>query len=51
LKSPAIIIEFPSREAFTTFYEGEAYQPYKQARQAGSTGTFFLVAGEDFAAG
>jgi uncharacterized protein (DUF1330 family) len=42
-----LLIEWPSREAVDAFYESEAYRPYREARRAGSRGTFLLVAGED----
>jgi len=44
-----IILEFPSREAAYSFYESKEYRPYREARVAGSTGTFSFVAGEDAA--
>ncbi len=44
-----VIIEWPSKEAALAFYSDPAYQPYLQARQAGSSSDFFLVAGEDIA--
>ena len=42
-----LIIEWPSKDAATAFYESEAYRPYREARLAGSVGEFVLVAGED----
>ena len=42
-----LIIEFPSKESAETFYHSDEYQPFKQARQNGSEGDFFLVAGQD----
>jgi uncharacterized protein (DUF1330 family) len=42
-----LVIEWPSKEAAETFYESEEYRPYREARTAGSTGWFLLVAGED----
>src|SRR5271166_5006578 len=42
-----LLIEWPSKEAAEAFYESEAYRPYREARKAGSRGTFLLVAGED----
>ncbi len=44
-----VLIEWPSKEAALAFYNDQAYQPYLQARQAGSSSDFFLVAGEDIA--
>ena len=45
-----LIVEFPSKESATAFYNSEDYLPYKEARQKGSSGEFFLVAGEDIGA-
>ena len=45
-----VLVEWPSKEAAKAFYDDPAYQPYKQSRQAGSSGDFFMVAGEDIAA-
>lgn len=42
-----VIIEWPTREAATSFYESPEYAPYLQSRKAGSTGEFLLVPGED----
>lgn len=42
-----LIIEWPSKVAADEFYASEEYRPYLEARQSGSTGEFFLVAGED----
>lgn len=42
-----LLIEWPSAEVAEEFYESEEYRPYREARAAGSTGEFFLVAGED----
>ena len=42
-----LLIEWPSKEAADTFYESEEYRPYRDARQAGTTGELFLIAGED----
>lgn len=42
-----LIIEWPSREAATNFYESDEYRPYREGRRAGATGEFVLVAGED----
>jgi len=42
-----LIIEWPSKEAAREFYESEEYRPYREARMAGSSGEFALVAGED----
>lgn len=44
-----VLIEFPTREAAETFYFSEEYQPFREARQQGSTGRFYLVAGQDIA--
>ena len=38
-----IIAEFPSRDAFYEFYNSRAYQPYKNARLAGSNTRMLLV--------
>ena len=45
-----VMIEFPSKDAAEAFYHSDEYAPFKDARQAGSTGTFMLVAGQDIAA-
>lgn len=42
-----LLIEWPSKEAADEFYESEEYRPYRESRQAGSTGELFLIAGED----
>ena len=42
-----LIIEWPSKEAAEAFYESEDYRPLRESRQGGSSGDFFLVAGED----
>ncbi len=46
-----IVIEWPSKEAALAFYEDPEYQPYLQARLAGSQSEFSLIAGEDIAEG
>ncbi len=43
--SGIVILEFPTAEQARAFYDAPEYQPYKQKRQAGSTGDLFLVAG------
>jgi len=43
------IIEFPSKEAATSFYTSAEYQPYLRARQQGASTAMVLVAGEDIA--
>ncbi len=45
-----VLVEWPSKEAAKAFYDDPDYQQYKQARQAGSSGDFIMVAGEDIAA-
>lgn len=42
-----LIIEWPSKQAATDFYESDEYRPYRESRMAGATGEFALVAGED----
>lgn len=42
----ALLAEFPSKAAFEEFYNSEEYQPYKQARQKGSTSKMLIVAAE-----
>ncbi len=42
-----VILEWPSKEAAVSFYESEAYRPYRQNRLAGARNEFLLVAGED----
>ena len=44
-----IIIEFPSKEAATTFYSSAEYQPYLKARIEGASTEMVLVPGEDIA--
>ena len=44
-----VLIEFPSKDAAESFYYSDEYQPYKQSRQSGSIGQFYLVAGQDIA--
>lgn len=43
------IVEFPSKEAATSFYTSAEYQPYLRARQEGASTEMVLVAGEDIA--
>jgi uncharacterized protein (DUF1330 family) len=42
-----VILEWPSKEAAVSFYESEAYRPYRQNRLSGAKNEFLLVAGED----
>lgn len=42
-----LLIEWPSKHAADAFYESAEYRAHREARKAGSTGEFFLVAGED----
>ena len=42
-----VIVEWPSKEAATAFYDSEEYRPYRQNRIAGAKNEFLLVAGED----
>jgi uncharacterized protein (DUF1330 family) len=42
-----VILEWPSKEAATSFYESEEYRPYRGKRLAGAKNEFMLVAGED----
>jgi len=49
LPSVFVIIEWPSKEAAQAFYADPEYQPHLQARLAGATNDFVLVAGEDIA--
>lgn len=44
-----IIIEFPSKDAATTFYTSAEYHPYLKARREGASSEMVLVAGEDVA--
>lgn len=39
----SVVAEFPSKEVALEFYHSERYQPFKQARQNGSSGQFLLV--------
>jgi len=43
----SLVLEFPSKEVALSFYNSDEYQPFLQARQAGSNGKFFLIAGKD----
>lgn len=42
-----LLIEWPSREAAMTFYDSDAYRPYRTSRIEGSRSEMLLVAGED----
>jgi uncharacterized protein (DUF1330 family) len=42
-----LLIEWPSRADADAFYASTEYRPHLEARKAGSSGEFFLVAGED----
>jgi uncharacterized protein (DUF1330 family) len=42
-----LIIQWPSKAVAEEFYASEEYRPYLEARRAGSTDEFLLVAGED----
>jgi uncharacterized protein (DUF1330 family) len=42
----SLIAEFPSRELALSFYNSDAYAPYKAARQQGSESSFLLVPAE-----
>ncbi len=42
-----LIIEWPSKSTAEAFYDSDRYRPYRDARQAGTTGEFVLVAPED----
>jgi uncharacterized protein (DUF1330 family) len=42
-----LLVEWPSREAATAFYESEEYRPYRESRIAGALNEFVLLAGED----
>lgn len=42
----ALIAEFPSRELALSFYNSDAYAPFKAARQQGSASNFLLVPAE-----
>jgi len=44
-----LIIEWPSRDIATAFYECDEYRPYRQSRLEGARSEFLLVAGEDMA--
>lgn len=45
-----VVLTWPSQEAADAFYYDPDYEPYKQARMAGSVGEFLVVPGEDIAA-
>ena len=42
-----IIIEWPSKEAASRFYESAEYQPLLRSRTAGATNNLLFIAGED----
>ena len=42
-----LIIEWPSKEAASAFYDSDEYRPYREARRNGAINEFALVAGED----
>ena len=42
-----LIIEWPSKDAAQSFYESNAYRPYRKSRTEGARNEFLLVAGED----
>ncbi len=42
----SLIAEFPSKESATNFYNSTEYEPYKKARQKGSSSKFLLVPAE-----
>ena len=44
-----VIVEWPSKEAAVSFYESEAYRPYRQNRVVGAKNEFMLIAGDDLA--
>ena len=44
-----LIIEWPSKDVATAFYESDEYRPYRQNRLEGARNEFLLVAGEDMA--
>jgi uncharacterized protein (DUF1330 family) len=48
-ESPAVmcLIEWPSKEAFESFYSDPDYQPHLQARLAGCKNDIVLVEGKD----
>lgn len=42
-----LLIEWPSKADAMAFYDSDEYRPYREARRAGATGEFVLVAAED----
>ena len=46
-----VLIEFPSKEAVTNFYESADYAPLLAQRKAGASTELLLVPGEDIASG
>jgi uncharacterized protein (DUF1330 family) len=42
-----LLIEWPSKDAATAFYDSDEYRPYREARRSGARNEFALVAGED----
>jgi len=43
--SVTVIIEFPDKAAAEAWYNDDAYKPWMEARQAGSTGTALMFEG------
>lgn len=42
-----LLIEWPSKEAYYTFFNSEEYKPFLESRLKGSNGEFILIPGED----
>jgi uncharacterized protein (DUF1330 family) len=42
-----VIIEWPSKQAATDFYESQEYRPYRESRLRGARNHLILVSGED----
>jgi uncharacterized protein (DUF1330 family) len=42
-----VVLEFPDRDSAYAFYNDPAYQPYRDARIAGTTSTFYMVPGDE----
>jgi uncharacterized protein (DUF1330 family) len=41
-----VVLKFPSVDDLHSFYNDEAYKPFREARIAGTTGNVYLVPGE-----
>ena len=42
-----VLVEWPSQEIAEEFYDSDEYKPFKEARKAGSKGTFLMISDKD----